>query len=72
MFILMMALEFASLEVNRWIVLVWINVFLLVPGCFLPPVAVILMRRRLLLPCAACPRPPQVGFDTTCPIQYRS
>jgi C4-dicarboxylate transporter, DctM subunit len=45
-----LALEIAALEVNRWVVLLWINVFLLVAGCFLPPVAVILMTAPTLLP----------------------
>jgi tripartite ATP-independent transporter DctM subunit len=45
-----LALEIAALEVNRWLVLLWINVFLLVAGCFLPPVAVILMTAPTLLP----------------------
>jgi C4-dicarboxylate transporter DctM subunit len=45
-----LAMEIAELEVNRWMVLLWINVFLLVAGCFLPPVAVILMTASTLLP----------------------
>ena len=45
-----LAMEIAGLEVNRWVVLLWINVFLLVAGCFLPPVAVILMTAPTLLP----------------------
>ena len=45
-----LALEIAALEVNRWMVMLWINVFLLVAGCFLPPVAVILMTAPTLLP----------------------
>jgi tripartite ATP-independent transporter DctM subunit len=45
-----LAMEIAELEVNRWVVLLWINVFLLVAGCFLPPVAVILMTASTLLP----------------------
>jgi tripartite ATP-independent transporter DctM subunit len=45
-----LALEIAALEVNRWLVMLWINVFLLVAGCFLPPVAVILMTAPTLLP----------------------
>jgi C4-dicarboxylate transporter, DctM subunit len=45
-----LALEIAALEVNRWVVLLWINIFLLVAGCFLPPVAVILMTASTLLP----------------------
>jgi tripartite ATP-independent transporter DctM subunit len=45
-----LAMEIAELEVNRWVVLLWINVFLLVAGCFLPPVAIILMTASTLLP----------------------
>jgi C4-dicarboxylate transporter, DctM subunit len=45
-----LAMEIAALEVNRWVVLLWINIFLLVAGCFLPPVAVILMTASTLLP----------------------
>jgi len=44
------AMQIAELEVNRWVVLLWINIFLLVAGCFLPPVAVILMTASTLLP----------------------
>jgi C4-dicarboxylate transporter DctM subunit len=39
-----------SLDANRWILLAVINVFLLVAGFFLPPVAVILMTAPILLP----------------------
>ncbi len=45
-----LAASIADLEVNRWLVMLWINVFLLVAGCFLPPVAVILMTAPTLLP----------------------
>jgi len=45
-----LAMEIAALEVNRWVVLLWINLFLLVAGCFLPPVAIILMTAPTLLP----------------------
>ncbi len=39
-----------GLETNRWILMLWINVFLLVLGCFLPPAAIILMTTPILLP----------------------
>jgi C4-dicarboxylate transporter, DctM subunit len=39
-----------DLEANRWVVLAIINVFLLVAGFFLPPVAVIVMTAPILLP----------------------
>ncbi|WP_421982144.1 TRAP transporter large permease [Roseibium sp.] len=40
----------SELEVNRWVLLGAINVFLIVAGFFLPPVAVILMTAPILLP----------------------
>jgi C4-dicarboxylate transporter, DctM subunit len=39
-----------TLEVNRWVLMGVINVFLLIAGFFLPPVAVILMTAPILLP----------------------
>uniref|UniRef100_UPI0025D48E34 TRAP transporter large permease n=1 Tax=uncultured Thioclava sp. TaxID=473858 RepID=UPI0025D48E34 len=48
----------AALEVNRWALMVLINVFLLVAGFFLPPVAVILMSAPILLPIITT-----AGFD---------
>lgn len=48
----------ASLEVNRWVLMGVINVFLLVAGMFLPPVAVIVMSAPLLFPIVV-----QAGFD---------
>ena len=39
-----------SLDVNRWVLMGAINVFLLVAGFFLPPVAVILMAAPILYP----------------------
>jgi tripartite ATP-independent transporter DctM subunit len=48
----------AELEVNRWVLMAMINVFLLVCGFFLPPVAVILMTAPILLPIVTL-----VGFD---------
>ena len=39
-----------DLELNRWVLMVAINVFLLVAGCFLPPVAIILMVMPILTP----------------------
>jgi TRAP-type C4-dicarboxylate transport system permease large subunit len=40
----------SQLDVNRWVLMGVINVFLLVAGFFLPPVAVILMTAPILLP----------------------
>ncbi len=48
----------AALDINRWVLLGIINVFLLVAGCFLPPVAIILMTAPILLPIIL-----QAGFD---------
>ena len=48
----------AGLEVNRWLLMLIINLFLLVGGCFLPPVALILMTAPILLPIIT-----EAGFD---------
>jgi tripartite ATP-independent transporter DctM subunit len=40
----------ASLDVNRWVLMGLINLFLLVAGMFLPPVAIIVMSAPLLYP----------------------
>ena len=48
----------ATLEVNRWVLMGAINVFLLVAGFFLPPVAVILMAAPILYPIVI-----SAGFD---------
>ena len=39
-----------DLDLNRWVLMVAINVFLLIAGCFLPPVAIILMVMPILTP----------------------
>ena len=39
-----------DLDLNRWVLMLAINVFLLVAGCFLPPVAIILMVMPILTP----------------------
>jgi len=48
----------ADMEVNRWVLMLMINLFLLVAGFFLPPVAVIVMTAPILLPIIE-----QAGFD---------
>ncbi|EKF41487.1 TRAP transporter large permease [Nitratireductor indicus] len=48
----------ADMEVNRWVLLGVINIFLLVAGMFLPPVAVIVMTAPMLFPIVT-----QAGFD---------
>ncbi len=47
-----------TLDVNRWVLMAAINLFLLVAGFFLPPVAVILMAAPILLPIITT-----AGFD---------
>ncbi len=53
-----LALWIADLEVGRWVLMAWINLFLLIAGFFLPPVAVILMTAPTLLPIIEA-----AGFD---------
>jgi tripartite ATP-independent transporter DctM subunit len=48
----------SALEVNRWVLMGFINLFLLICGFFLPPVAVILMSAPILLPVII-----NAGFD---------
>jgi TRAP-type C4-dicarboxylate transport system permease large subunit len=47
-----------ALDVNRWVLMGFINLFLLSSGFFLPPVAVILMAAPILLPIISA-----AGFD---------
>ena len=47
-----------TLDVNRWTLMIAINIFLLIAGFFLPPVAVILMAAPILLPIVT-----SAGFD---------
>lgn len=53
-----LAMWIGDLEVNRWVLMACINLFLLVAGFFLPPVAVILMTAPTLVPIIEA-----VGFD---------
>ncbi|MYN13322.1 TRAP transporter large permease subunit [Pusillimonas sp. TS35] len=53
-----LAATIAALEINRWALMAIINVFLLVSGMFLPPVAIIVMSAPLLFPIIT-----QAGFD---------
>jgi len=50
--------DIAGLALNKWVLLAFINVFLLLAGMFLPPVAVILMTAPILLPIVT-----SAGFD---------
>ena len=47
-----------TLDVNRWVLIFVVNIFLLIAGFFLPPVAVILMAAPILLPIITT-----AGFD---------
>ena len=47
-----------TLDINRWHLMIIINIFLLIAGFFLPPVAVILMASPILLPIIV-----NAGFD---------
>ena len=47
-----------TLDVNKWVLMFYVNIFLLVAGFFLPPVAVILMAAPILLPIILA-----AGFD---------
>ncbi|HET8744988.1 MAG TPA: TRAP transporter large permease [Ramlibacter sp.] len=44
------AASIGELQVNRWWIMLAINVLLLVAGCFLPPAAIILMTTPILMP----------------------
>ena len=48
----------AALEINRWVLMLFINILLLVAGCFLPPAAIILMTTPILAPIIS-----NAGFD---------
>ena len=53
-----LAQAIVALEVNRWVLMALINVFLLVSGCFIPPAVIILMTSPILLPIIKA-----AGFD---------
>ncbi|HWK69564.1 MAG TPA: TRAP transporter large permease [Burkholderiaceae bacterium] len=53
-----LAAAIAELQINRWALMGLINLFLLVSGMFLPPVAIIVMSAPLLFPIIT-----QAGFD---------
>ena len=48
----------AAMNVNKWVLMGLINVFLLVCGCFIPPAGIILMTAPILLPIITA-----AGFD---------
>jgi len=53
-----LAQAIVALDVNRWVLMALINLFLLVSGCFIPPAAIILMTSPILLPIIKA-----AGFD---------
>ncbi|HEY8555593.1 MAG TPA: TRAP transporter large permease [Burkholderiales bacterium] len=53
-----LAQTIADMDINRWVLMALINVFLLVAGCFIPPAAIILMTTPILLPIVTA-----AGFD---------
>jgi tripartite ATP-independent transporter DctM subunit len=53
-----LAQAIAGAEVNRWVLMLFINLFLLMAGFFIPPAAVILMTAPILLPIITA-----LGFD---------
>jgi C4-dicarboxylate transporter DctM subunit len=53
-----LAMSIAEMEANRWVIMAIINLFLLIAGFFLPPVAIILMTAPTLLPIIET-----LGFD---------
>lgn len=53
-----LAQHIVAMEVNRWIIMLMINILLLVAGCFLPPVAIILILSPILHPIIT-----GLGFD---------
>ena len=54
----MLAQAIADMHVNRWVLMLMINLFLLVCGFFIPPAAIILMTSPILLPIITA-----AGFD---------
>ena len=53
-----LASAIAAMHVNKWVLMLMINVFLLVCGFFIPPAAIILMTSPILLPIITA-----AGFD---------
>ena len=53
-----LAQAIADMHVNRWVLMLMINLFLLVCGFFIPPAAIILMTSPILLPIITA-----AGFD---------
>jgi C4-dicarboxylate transporter, DctM subunit len=53
-----LANEMVAIASNKWLLMLYINIFLLIAGCFLPPVAIILMTAPILYPIITA-----AGFD---------
>ncbi len=53
-----LAQAIADAHLNRWVLMLMINIFLLVCGCFIPPAGIILMTAPILLPIITA-----AGFD---------
>jgi len=53
-----LAKEMVEIATNKWVLMLYINIFLLIVGCFLPPVAIILMTAPILYPIVTA-----AGFD---------
>jgi tripartite ATP-independent transporter DctM subunit len=53
-----LANEMVAIASNKWLLMIYINIFLLIAGCFLPPVAIILMTAPILYPIITA-----AGFD---------
>jgi TRAP-type C4-dicarboxylate transport system permease large subunit len=53
-----LAQAIADANLNRWVLMALINLFLLVCGCFIPPAGIILMTAPILLPIVTA-----AGFD---------
>ena len=53
-----LAKEMVEIAANKWMLMLYINLFLLIAGCFLPPVAIILMTAPILYPIITA-----AGFD---------
>jgi C4-dicarboxylate transporter, DctM subunit len=53
-----LAQAIADMQVNRWVLMLMINLFLLVCGCFIPPAGIILMTAPILMPIVTT-----AGFD---------
>src|SRR5207244_13194099 len=63
-----LAQAIADAQLNRWMLMGLINVFLLVCGCFIPPAGIILMTAPILLPIITAAGFDPVWFGVIVPI----